>query len=179
MVRILAISGSLRAGSSNSALVQAAAIVAPAGTEVTIYNGLADLPPFNPDRESDDSLTSVLEFRSRLKNSDAVLISSPEYAHGVPGTLKNALDWLVGSGEFVDKPVALMNASPWATYAYASLTETLKTMSANVVSSASITMPVAVKNMSGVEIAADPVLSNPLKSALKALAASAVQRGVE
>src|SRR5678815_4802212 len=122
-MRILAISGSLRRVSSNTTLLRVVGVLAPAGVEVTLYEGLADLPAFNPDLEGAEP-SSVLAFRAQLKEADGVFISSPEYAHGVPGSLKNALDWIVGSGEFVEKPVALINTSPRAFHAQASLTET-------------------------------------------------------
>src|SRR5882724_10769909 len=116
-VRVLAISGSLRRASSNSALVAAAARLAPDTVKVSIYRGLEELPHFNPDLDDDSAPQSVVGFRASLQACDAVLISSPEYAHGVPGVVKNALDWVVGSGELVDKPIALVNASPRATHA--------------------------------------------------------------
>src|SRR5215510_1633664 len=96
-IRVLAISGSLRRASSNTALVNAAARLAPSGIEVAIYEDLDQLPPFNPDLDNDTPPTPVCEFRAALRSADAVLVSSPEYAHGVPGVLKNALDWVVGS----------------------------------------------------------------------------------
>src|SRR6266487_3525148 len=102
-VRILAISGSLRGASSNSALIEAAARLAVDAVEVSIYCGLAELPPFKPDLDGDNPPEAVTRFRARLQACDAVLISSPEYAHGVSGVLKNALDWVVGSGELIDK----------------------------------------------------------------------------
>src|SRR5438105_3807739 len=105
-MQILGISGSLRRVSSNTALLRAASLLAPQGVEITLYDGLGDLPPFNPDLEGAEP-PSVLDFRARIQEADGVLISSPEYAHGVPGVLKNALDWLVGSEkiEIVGKPV--------------------------------------------------------------------------
>src|SRR5260370_1418906 len=140
MIRILAISGSLRRSSSNSRLLRAAANLAPEGVEITLYDGLADLPHFNPDLEGSEP-SAVLDFRLQLQRSDGVLISSPEYAHGVPGSLKNALDWLVGSGELIDKPVAMLNASLVAAYAQASLNETIAVMSARVLKVAMLTIP--------------------------------------
>jgi chromate reductase len=140
VVRVLAISGSLRRASSNGALVRAAVRLAPAGVELSIYGELADIPPFNPDLDTEDVPVAVSRFRAALQASDAVLISSPEYAHGVPGVLKNALDWLVRSGELIDKPIAVINASARATYAHASLCETLTTMSGCVIEDASITI---------------------------------------
>ena len=99
-----------------------------------------------------------------------MLISSPEYAHGVPGALKNAFDWIVGSGEIVGKPVALVNASPRATHARASLAETLRVMSADLVEEASITVPLSGRDLDASEIVADLELSTAIRSALAALA---------
>src|SRR3954463_14085057 len=102
-LRILAISGSLRRLSSNTALVSAATVLAPDDVEVRIYTQLAELPLFNPDLDGDHPPAAVAQFRSELDAAAAVMISSPEYAHGVPGALKNALDWIVGSGELIGK----------------------------------------------------------------------------
>lgn len=104
MTTIVAISGSLRTGSSNTAVLQAIAILAPPEVQVVLYSNLSELPHFNPDLDTETPPPAVSEFRSRLLASNGVLISSPEYAHGVPGTLKNALDWLVRSGELYEKP---------------------------------------------------------------------------
>src|SRR5262252_1429556 len=145
--RVLAISGSLRTASSNSALVQALTTLAAEMAHVSVYHGLGELPPFNPDHDGDEPPLPVLEFRAALQTCDALVISSPEYAHGVPGVLKNALDWIVGSGELIDKPVALINASARATHAFASLKETLATMSARVIDEASITIPLDGKGL--------------------------------
>jgi NAD(P)H-dependent FMN reductase len=169
-VRVLAISGSLRAASSNGAVVSAAAALGTEGVEVSIYRGLAELPPFNPDLDGESPAAPVVEFRAALRACDAVLISSPEYAHGVPGVLKNALDWIVGSGELIDKPIALINASPRATHAQASLTETLTVMSATIVPAASIAVPLAGRALDSAGIVADAELSSALRSAIGALA---------
>ena len=132
-MRLLAISGSLRAASSNTAVLQAASRLAPPDVTIELYRQLGDLPHFNPDFDNERLPAIVAEFRALVGTVDGVLISSPEYARGVPGTLKNALDWLVGSFEFPDKFVALINVSPRATHAQASLTTTLETMSARIV----------------------------------------------
>ena len=137
-MKIAAISGSLRAGSSNTAVLRAAARLAPAGVEVVLFEGIADLPFFNPDFDGDDVPASVGAMRALIGNVDGLLISSPEYARGVAGVLKNALDWLVGSHEFPDKPVALINTSPRATHALAALTLTLETMSARIATEACV-----------------------------------------
>lgn len=133
-MQILAISGSLRAASTNTTLLKAAAALVPQDVTLNVYDGIGDLPHFNPDLDTDPPRAAVGELRFQLRKSAGVIISSPEYAHGVPGVLKNALDWLVASGELYEKPVALFSASPRANYAQASLLETLTVMTAKVVS---------------------------------------------
>jgi len=169
-MRILTISGSLRASSSNTALLEAAAELAPPDVEVVRYDGLGDLPHCNPDLEAAAGSPAVSAWRSRLRDADGVVFSVPEYAHGVPGVLKNGLDWVVGSGEFVDKPVALFNASARGTYARASLTETLTVMAARLVPQASLTLELLGKPITKGQIAADPEMSAALRSALAAFA---------
>jgi len=127
-MKIIAICGSLRAQSSNLALLRAASNL---GIDVQIYEGLASLPHFNPDDDVEGATPppAVAALRALLADAGGILISSPEYAHGVPGSLKNALDWLVSDGVLVDKPVALINASPvGGEFARDSLVETLRTM---------------------------------------------------
>lgn len=165
IIQILALSGSLRTVSSNTALLRAATILAPEGIEISVYECLGDLPHFNPDLEGSEP-SSVIDFRTRLHKSNGILISSPEYAHGVPGVLKNALDWVVSSGELVGKPVALLNASPRATYADASLRETLTTMDARIVAEASLTVPLPTNKIDEVGIVADSEISSVLHTAL-------------
>jgi chromate reductase len=168
-MKILAISGSLRAASTNSALLRAAALLAPAGVEIDLYQGLGGLPHFNPDLE-DAEPPAVTDLRARVRESGGLLFAVPEYAHGVPGALKNLLDWLVGGEEFIDKPVALFNASPRATHAQASLRETIRTMSGHIVEEASIPVPLLGKVLDPEAIAADPELSVMLRGALAAFA---------
>lgn len=165
---MLAISGSLRRASSNGALIAAASRLAPVTVEIAIYRALGDLPPFNPDLDGETAPEVALS-RAALQASDAVLISSPEYAHGVPGVMKNALDWVVGSGELVDKPIALMNASARATHAWASLSETLSVMSARVIGEASITVPLDGRGLDAAGIVEDAALSSALAGAIAAL----------
>ena len=165
-MKILAISGSLRSGSSNTTLLRAMIMLAPKGVELELYAGLGDLPHFNPDLE-EAAPSSVRDLRTRVEQADGLLICSPEYAHGVPGSLKNALDWLVGSGKFIEKPVALINASPRSTYAQASLTETITVMTGRIVSEASIAIPLAGKKLDEAGIASHPEIGPPLKIALE------------
>jgi NAD(P)H-dependent FMN reductase len=167
VTRLLAISGSLRPASTNTILLRAAAALAPANVEVPLYEGIAELPYFNPDLE--DSLpASVVDFRARVASAAGLLISCPEYAHGVPGAFKNALDWLVGGPEFVDKPVALFNASPRATYAQESLAEILRTMSGRIVSEASVALPLLGRRIDVNGIISSDELTIPIRDAIAA-----------
>ena len=109
-MRILGISGSLQRGSTNTALIDIARARAPEGVEVLRFDGLAQIPPCNPDLEP--APPEVAAFRALVQSADGLLIATPEYAHGLPGTLKNALDWLVGSGELYDKRVVIVSAAP-------------------------------------------------------------------
>jgi chromate reductase len=109
---------------------------------VALYGGLAALPHFNPDDDVDVPPPSVLDLRRRVGEVDGLLFCIPEYAHGVPGALKNALDWLVASVELPGTPVASLNASSMATHAQASLLETLTVMSTRIVREACVTIPV-------------------------------------
>ncbi len=166
MTRILAMSGSLRRASYNTALLRAAATLAPAGVEISVYTGIGDLPLFNPDLEGKQP-EPVKDLGHQLRAADGVLIASPEYAHGVTGAIKNALDWLVGTEVFVDKPVALLNASPRATLAQAALTETVRTMAAYIVTEASITVPLLGKNLDQAGIVNDPDIADALRTAIQ------------
>jgi len=172
-MQILAISGSLRAASTNTTLLKAAAAMEPEDVTLSLYDGLGDLPPCNPDVDKDPAHAAVTEFRLQLGKSAGVIFSSPEHAHGVPGVLKNALDWIVASGELYEKPVALFSASPRAGYAQASLVETLTAMSARMVPEACIVVPLLGKNLHEHEIAAQPDLSRAVRSALRAFARAA------
>jgi NAD(P)H-dependent FMN reductase len=165
IIRILAISGSLRQVSSNTALLHAAIAAAPANVEIKLYGGLGDLPHFNPDLEPMEP-SSVTDLRAQVEWSDGLIISSPEYAHGIPGVLKNALDWLVSGEEFVGKPVALFNASPRAIHAQAALTEIVTTMAGRMISEASITVALLGKNLDVAEIIADSEIFSELQAAI-------------
>jgi chromate reductase len=147
-MRILGISGSLQARSSNTAAVRAAAAVAPEGVEIEVYPSIGALPHFNADLDVEDAPAAVSDFRARLRECRGLLIATPEYAHGAPGVLKNALDWIVSSGELMGKPIALMSSSPNATggmRAQLSLIPTLLVMDARIV--ANLTLQIARKNL--------------------------------
>ena len=168
-VKLLALSGSLRARSRNSALLRAAAAVAPATVSVTLYGELGTLPPFNPDLDP-QHLPSVQALAHLVGGADGLLFACPEYAHGVPGVLKNALDWLVAGEEFVHKPVALWNASPRAAHAQAALAEIVSTMSGRIVSEACIAVPLLGTEWTDAQIAADPDWRRAMQGALRRFA---------
>jgi len=172
-LHVLAISGSLRAASANTTVLKAAIRLAPEHLHILLYEGLGDLPHYNPDLDGEAPPAPVLDFRARLREADAVLICSPEYAHGVPGVLKNALDWIVSSGEFMSKPVALVNARPSSTFAQASLRETLTVMMAEIDPDASVTLPVTTNRLDEASLLANPELFQTLKSAVEALGRAA------
>lgn len=111
-MKILAVCGSLQAASKNLLLLQTAVACAPPGVEIVIHDTIADLPHFNPDDEKSGAPASVVRWRNALAESDALLIATPEYAFSMPGSLKNAIDWVIGSGELEEKVVAVTAAVP-------------------------------------------------------------------
>lgn len=171
MKNIVAVSGSLRRASANTALLRAAVALAPAGMQVTLYEGVGALPPFNPDDERTPP-AAVAAWRDLLIGCDAIVIASPEYAHGVPGAFKNALDWVVGCAELGSKPVALVNTSMRAVHAHAALAEIVRAMGWDVVEQASVVIPVANTAYGAVAIGADPQLAGAIVGVLEALAAA-------
>jgi NAD(P)H-dependent FMN reductase len=111
-MKILAVSGSLQAHSKNRALLTTAAGLTPPGVELVLFDGIGDLPHFNPDLERSALPGSVLRWRQLLADSDAIVIACPEYGFSLPGVLKNAIDWVIGSGELERKVVAITAAVP-------------------------------------------------------------------
>jgi chromate reductase len=173
-MKILAVSGSLGRRSSNTELLRAAQQLYVGDAKVVIYEGLRDIAPFDPDLDDDAAPQPVKKFRELIRSADGVLISSPEYAHGVSGVLKNALDWTVSTGDFYDKAVAVLNASPRATIALEAMKENLRTMGSKLVEEASITVAVMSRRLDADEIAADPEIAGAVRSAMAAFV-----RGIE
>jgi NAD(P)H-dependent FMN reductase len=136
--RILGISGSLRENASNSIIIKAIEGMVGNDIEYTIYDDLGKLPHFNGSEEEIDSVT---HWRNLVKKADGVIICSPEYAFGMPGSLKNALDWTVGSGEFTDKPVAYITASLSGERAHESMGHVLTALSTKKVDGAELLIP--------------------------------------
>ncbi|MEO8153712.1 MAG: NADPH-dependent FMN reductase [Rhizobacter sp.] len=167
-MKVLAISGSLRAVSVNSALLRAAARVSPADISVHVYAGIGALPLFNPDLESQVP-DAVVKLRDAVASADALIFASPEYAHGVTGVMKNTLDWLVSFEPFAYKPVAIFNASPRSTYADPALRETLRTMSANLVEAACFSAQIVGARMGEDDMVNSAAMSQAISAALQAL----------
>jgi chromate reductase len=174
-MRLLAISGSLRRASTNTAALEALARLAPEGVKVLVYGDLAKLPPFNPDDDMEDKPKPepIETLRALVDASDALVIAAPEYAHGLPGALKNALDWLVASETFAGKPTALINTSPRAFHAQASLREILSTMAARLIPEAFVSISLTGKAVAPDDILADTVCARRLTESLEALLAAA------
>jgi NAD(P)H-dependent FMN reductase len=164
-MNVLALCGSLRAASMNRMLLEAGArVAAPFRVEL---GDVGALPLFNPDLEA-DLPAAVRTLHAQIERADALLIASPEYAHGVTGVLKNSLDWLVSFPPFVEKPVAIFNASPRSVHADAALREILTTMSANLVTGACLALP-----LRGTGPSVDSIVTQhggKIRAALEALA---------
>ena len=177
-MRLLAISGSLRARSQNTAALRACAALARPPTVVALFDGLSDLPAFNPDQEEAmrRDHPTVVALYAAVDQADGLLFAVPEYAHGVPGALKNLLGWLVGHENFAGKPTALINVAPRAFHANASMREILATMAAVVVAQALVTLPHSANSLDVKEILAESACWEGLASALAAVETAARAR---
>ena len=177
-MKFVAFSGSLRTKSLNTAVVRTAAELCLPPVSMTIYEGLGQLPFFNQEVESAGPPPEVMEFRALLESADAVLISSPEYAHGTSGVLKNGLEWVVGGGELTDKPVAVVTASPSMTggdRAQAWLKETLLIMGGKVLPE-SLPIPLASIKITNGRVS-DEETRAALQEVLAAMARAAKEQG--
>jgi NAD(P)H-dependent FMN reductase len=132
MKNIFAISGSLRIGSSNHTILEYIGTKIPTGVKYTVYDGLSAIPAFDPGLDNDDPPQPVTDLRRQFSEADAVIICTPEYAYGVPGTLKNAIDWMVSSGSFSGKPTALITASTGGENAHAAMIKILGAVDAKL-----------------------------------------------
>lgn len=165
---LLALSGSLRKQSYNTAALRALQQLVPQHVGIKL-GSIAGLPLFNPDLE-EEGIAAVAELKSDLARADGLIIASPEYAHGISGPLKNALDWLVSGTEFPLKPIMLVNTSPRAHHAQDALMEVLSTMSGTLVGDAFVSLPLLGSNLDAGGILADPELCAALKRGLQAFA---------
>lgn len=169
---ILAISGSLRSGSSNHHILKYLAGLIPEHIDYSIYNDLALIPPFDPGSDTDTPPNSVSKLRQLLAYVDAIVICTPEYAFGVPGQLKNMLDWLVSSSSLVDKPVALITASSSGQYAHPSLLLTLGALSAKIIDDANLLIPFIRSKMAADGSITDAETKDSLTRAFNSLLSS-------
>lgn len=174
-IKILAISGSLRKNSSNTNVLYAISNLKSENIDFQFYEGLEHLPYFRPEADTDDPPASVKDLREQLKLADGVIICTPEYARGVPGVLKNALDWIVSSGEFMNKPVAVISASSRITggdKAHESIMLTLQMIEANIPKESTLQIGVVGTKINSKAEILDPTTREQLKSVLNSLISS-------
>lgn len=162
--RILALSGSLRKHSYNSAAINALKVLAPNSVEIVVGE-IGDLPLFNPDREY-ENIPPVESLKKNIGESLGLILATPEYAHGISGPLKNALDWLVSGVEFPYKPIMLINTSPRASHAQSHLREVLTTMSGNIIEKAYVSIPLLSTGLDCDGIIKNNDIANVLQSGL-------------
>jgi len=172
--RILALSGSQRARSMSAGLLRACRDLAPSPLAIDLFEQHKDFPLFDPERP--DIPPGVRALQDAITEADALLIASPEYAHGVTGTIKNTLDWVVSHAPFADKPVVVLNPAYQSFHADDALKETLRTMSADLVVDACLRIPVIGSGTAPDAIAAVPRFAATITTALSALVAHLERR---
>jgi chromate reductase, NAD(P)H dehydrogenase (quinone) len=175
---ILGISGSLRRESTNTHLISAASDCAPSGSRFIIASQLAELPHFNPDIDPED-IESVDQWVGQVRIADGIVVSTPEYARGYPGTLKNALDWLVQTDAHIEKPFMLLNASKRSVVAQRTLTTVMETMSGIHIHEATTTIPLLGKTISRTDILADKGYRRQIEDSLTHFANEIVKLKLE
>ncbi|MBO0848920.1 MAG: NAD(P)H-dependent oxidoreductase [Pseudonocardia sp.] len=176
--RVLLVSGSLRTGSTNTAMLRTAQAIAPAGVEAVLYGGVGTLPHFNPDHDGDALPAAAAALREQIRASDAVLFSVPEYAGSLPGSLKNLLDWSIGDdkpGSIYEKPVAWINASPrGAAGAHEQLRQVLGYAHATIIEAACAHIPVTGELVDDDALIADPTVRGRIATVLSSLTSSTI-----
>ncbi len=145
---VLAISGSTRQNSINHSLIKAITELSASNLNVIVFDGIANLPQFNPDNDVDKVAKEVADFRQQLDDADGVIICTPEYAHGVPGSLKNAIDWTISSSQFPHKPTKLITASTGGHDGHKALMETLRAIEAKNIDNLQMVIPFAKTKIS-------------------------------
>ena len=130
-MKLLAISGSARGQSTNTAILRALANLAPSSVTIEVFAEIGDLPVFSPDREGDATPPAVRAFQQKIADADGLIIASPEYVRTLPGGLKNAIDWLVSGEHVIGKPIALAHASHRGDDMLQTLRIVLSTISSN------------------------------------------------
>ncbi|MCP2334271.1 NAD(P)H-dependent FMN reductase [Actinoalloteichus cyanogriseus DSM 43889] len=173
---LLLVSGSVRRGSVNSAALATAASTLPGGWQATMYSGLADLPHFSPDLDTDGGPRPVLDLRAAIRNADALLFSTPEYAGTLPGAFKNLLEWTIGDTVMTGKPVAWLNPSTAprrAAGTYQALRTVLAYTAARIVEDACLDVPVERGQIGADGVVTDPDVRRRIGGSVRALTASA------
>ena len=171
---LLLISGSLRAGSVNAAILKTAQKLSPGEMTAPIYKSLSNLPHFNPDDDREPLHLAVADLRNRIGNADALLICTPEYAGALPGAFKNLLDWTVGGVDMDRKPVAWINAASLAAPtggedAHASLRKVMGYVGATIVEPACARIPVPRQAVGEDGAIRDATVRNQISATLGAL----------
>ncbi len=167
MKNIFAISGSLREGSSNHNILQFLGEMMPVGTNYTIYNGLRDIPAFDPGIDNESPAVPVSDLRKKLSQADGIIICTPEYAFGVPGALKNALDWTVSSGSFSGKPTSLITASTGGENAHEAMIKILGAIDAKLTPETTLLIQFVRSKMDADGNISDPDTSQKLQNLIK------------
>jgi chromate reductase len=162
--RIFAICGSTRLESTNLSFIRAFTGLAIHTFEVAIFDSIVNLPHFIPDLDNEAPPISVVDFRQRLSEADGIVICTPEYAMGVPGSLKNTLDWAVSSSSFSHKPTVLITASLSGVKGHAALLETLKVMEAIIPDELQLVISFAKTKINNDSQITDPATQEALKN---------------
>jgi NAD(P)H-dependent FMN reductase len=163
---ILAVSGSLRSNAANTLIVKEIQKWVPQHITFTIYQDMASLPAFDDSMEAPEP---VIAWRRLLAEADGVFICSPEYAFGIPGALKNAMDWTVGSGELVNKPLALVTAATGGDKAHAAWLQIFTALSANIPDGGSLLIPFVRSKLNEKGEISDIATREALQSILRVL----------
>ncbi len=176
MTTLLLVSGSLRAGSTNAAVLRTAAMLVPDGARAVLFDGMGSLPHFNPDDDAEGAMVdpAVAALREGVAAADALLICTPEYAGALPGALKNLLEWTVGDAGTYDKPVAWINAAgpaapTGAADAHESLRKVLGYVHADVVEAACARVPLTRGDVGSDGLVTTPAAREAIAGAVAAL----------
>ena len=159
-IKLLALSGSLRKYSYNTAAIEALKVLSPSYIEITVGK-ICDLPLFNPDSEN-EKIPALDKLKSSLNEAAGLIIATPEYAHGISGPLKNALDWLVSGSEFPYKPIMLINTSPRASHAQEALKEVIITMSGDLIEKSHVSVSLLSSELDSSGIIENKKMANTL-----------------
>lgn len=164
--KILAIPGTVKENSTHKRFILAMAELSKDSLDIELYEGLGGLPPFNPDIDDANAHGSVAALRNKLKAADGIIICTPEYAHGVPGVLKNAIDWTVGSGEFYQKPTLLVTASTDGRFGHQAMLEILSVIAAKWIDELQLLVPFIKTKINSGGIITDEITLHELKEVL-------------